>query len=71
MARKRKEPPSDSARREALEEWFPTVVRYVGVGLLIYAGVIDKGANPALIPSAMGMILFKTVYGSGPPDKER
>ena len=56
--------------RKRLDEWFPTVVRYVGVGLLIYSGVIDRGANPALIPAAMGMILFKTVYGSGPPDKD-
>lgn len=56
--------------RRKLDDWFPTVVRYVGVGLLVYAGVVDRGANPALIPAAMGMILFKTVYGSGPPDKE-
>lgn len=56
--------------RKKLDDWFPTVVRYVGVALLVYSGVIDRGANPALIPAAMGMILFKTVYGSGPPDKE-
>jgi len=56
--------------RKRLDDWFPTVVRYLGVGLLVYAGVVDKGANPALIPAAMGMILFKSVYGSGPPDKE-
>jgi hypothetical protein len=58
-----------NGRRKA-DEWFATVVRYVGVGLLVYAGVVDQGANPALIPAAMGMILFKTVYGGGPPDKE-
>jgi len=56
--------------RRKLDDWFPTVVRYCGVALLIYSGVVDQGANPALIPAAMGMILFKTVYGSGPPDKE-
>lgn len=53
-----------------LDEWFPTVVRFVGIGLMVYAALVDKGSNPALIPTAMGLILFKTVYGSGPPDKE-
>lgn len=56
--------------RRKLDNWFPTVVRYAGVTLLFYAAVIDKGHNPALIPTAAGMILFKTVYGEGPPDKE-
>ncbi len=56
-------------KRRRADEWFPTVVRYAGVVLLFYAGVIDKGGNPALIPAAMGLILFKTVYGGGPPDK--
>ena len=45
-------------------------MRYLGVLLLVYAAVIDRGTNPALIPSAAGMILFKTVYGHGPPAKE-
>lgn len=56
--------------RRKLDEWFPTVVRYGGFVLLLYSGVVDRGANPALIPAAMGMILFKTVYSGGPPDKE-
>lgn len=56
--------------RKRLDDWFPTVVRYCGIALLVYSGVIDHGQNPALIPAAMGMILFKTVYGSGPPDKD-
>jgi hypothetical protein len=53
-----------------LDKWFPTIVRYVGVALMVYAALVDRGANPALIPTALGMILFKTVYGSGPPAKE-
>lgn len=56
--------------RRTLDEWFPTVVRYMGVGLLVYAAVVDRGRTPALIPTAAGMILFKSVYGGGPPDKE-
>jgi hypothetical protein len=60
-----------NGRRKKLDEWFPTLVRYVGMGLLIYSGLVDRGANPALIPAAMAMIVFKTVYGAGPPsDKE-
>ena len=55
--------------RAQLDDWFPTVVRYVGIALLVFACVVDRGANPALIPAAMGLILFKTVYGGGPPDK--
>lgn len=54
--------------RATLDVWFPTVVRYVGIGLLVYAALIDKGRNPALLPTAAGLILFKTVYGGGPPD---
>lgn len=53
--------------RNRLDSWFPTLVRYLGVGLLVYAALVDKGQNPALIPTAAGMILFKTVYGEGPP----
>lgn len=56
--------------RKSLDVWFPTIVRYAGVGLLVYAAVIDRGQNPALIPTAAGMILFKSVYGDGPPSKE-
>ena len=60
-----------NGRRKALDVWFPTIVRYAGVGLLIYAAAVDRGRNPALIPTAAGMILFKSVYGEGPPDKEQ
>lgn len=56
--------------RKTLDVWFPTIVRYAGVGLLVYAAAIDRGQNPALIPTAAGMILFKSVYGEGPPRKE-
>lgn len=67
MSGSRKEP---NGQRK-LDKWFPTVVRYAGVCLLFYAAVIDKGRNPALIPTAAGLILFKSVYGGGPPtDRE-
>lgn len=63
------EPKKPNGRR-TLDEWFPTVVRYSGVVLLFYGVVVDRGRTLALIPTAAGMIVFKSVYGSGPPDKE-
>lgn len=47
--------------RKRLDIWFPTVVRYLGMILLAYAAFIDRGRNPALLPTAAGMILFKSV----------
>jgi hypothetical protein len=56
------------SRRRRLDSAFPTLVRYAGVMLMIYAGLIDRGRNPTLIPSATGMIFFKTIVGSGERD---
>jgi hypothetical protein len=30
-----------------------------------YAVFVDKGANPALVPAATGLIFLKTVLGNG------
>lgn len=60
----------DPNGRKRLDIWFPTIVRYAGVAILIYSVIVDRGTNPALIPTGAGMILFKTVYADGPPDKE-
>lgn len=57
-------PNGQNGRRRALDQWFPTVVRYAGVLLLFYAAFIDKGQQPALLPTAAGLILFKTVFSS-------
>lgn len=57
--------PPKSRRRAALDDWFPTLLRYAGVALMVYAALVDQGHNPALIPAATGMIFFKTVYGGG------
>jgi len=32
---------------------------------MVYAALIDRGRNPALIPAATGLIFFKTIYGNG------
>jgi hypothetical protein len=53
------------SRRKILDEWFPTVLRYAGVVLIVYAALVDMGRNPALIPAATGMIFYKTIYGGG------
>lgn len=51
--------------RGALDTWFPTLIRYFGFAAMGYGIFVDKGANPALIPAATGMIFFKTVVGDG------
>jgi folate-dependent phosphoribosylglycinamide formyltransferase PurN len=51
--------------RRALDSWFPTLVRYAGFATMLYGIFIDHASNPAILPAATGMILFKTVYGSG------
>ena len=53
----------NGGRRKALDEWFPTVVRYLGVIVLLWELAVDEGQNPAMITAAMGMILFKTLVG--------
>jgi hypothetical protein len=50
-------------RRKVLDEWFPTVVRYLGVLILMWEVMVDRGKNPAMITAAMGMILFKSLVG--------
>lgn len=49
--------------RSWLDAWHGTVVRYVGVGLLVYAVAVDRFRNPALLPAATGMIFYKNVAG--------
>lgn len=63
-----KEPSRKQSRREVMDAWFPTLIRYVGIGLIVYAAVFDQGRNPALIPAATGMFFFKTIYGAGGRD---
>lgn len=58
---RRRRPPHWS--RRALDEWFPTIVRYAGFCLMLYAVFVDRGRNPALIPAATGMIFLKNVIG--------
>lgn len=47
--------------RRFLDSWFPTLARYCGLVLLVYAVLVDRGQNPALIPAATGLVFLKTV----------
>lgn len=51
--------------RLLLDTWFPTLARYCGLVLLVYAVLVDKGQNPALIPAATGLIFLKTAINGG------
>lgn len=44
-----------------LDRIFPTIVRYIGVALMVYAATVDRGRNPGLIPAATGMVFYKTI----------
>ena len=50
--------------RAWLDDWFNTAARYCGLGLGIYAVVIDRFRNPALLPFATSLIFLKNVRGS-------
>lgn len=45
--------------RATLDEWLPTVVRWLGVATILY-GLIH-GFTPTLVTAITGMFLIKTV----------
>lgn len=51
--------------RAELDAWLPTFVRYLGLLALVYGAFIDRFSNPAIIPAAMGMLLFKSIFNDG------
>lgn len=69
MASQPSPPPRRKRRRRVnqrtLDRWFPTVVRYGGIALMVYCAIVRQ---PALMAAATGMILFKTVVGDGTKD---
>jgi membrane protein DedA with SNARE-associated domain len=57
-----------SERQKLLDLYFPTVVRYLGIALVVfYAGGSAFGAAlpEGVLIAATGMILYKTVRGGG------
>lgn len=59
-------PPSRlQAVKDALDSWFPTLVRYAGLAMMGYSVVADHLHHIELVTAASGMILFKNVWGRG------
>lgn len=57
-------PPSRLERlRVALDAWYGTAARYLGVLLLVYSLLVDHLRNPALLPAAVGLMALKNVAG--------
>jgi hypothetical protein len=57
-------PPAKASRvQQALDSWFPTLVRYAGLGLMGWAVFFDHLAHIELVTASAGMILFKNVWG--------
>lgn len=54
--------------RKELDDLFPTLVRYMGVGIIgVYVGAAFFGVHlpESILVAATGLILFKTVRGNG------
>lgn len=62
--------------QQALDNWFPTVVRYLGLALMLFlvvGSVIGRVDFPAGFVAATGMILYKSVVQAAakqPDDNE-
>jgi hypothetical protein len=58
------EKPSKEERlRRTIDSWVGTLTQVIGVLILLYAILIDRFKNPALLPGATGLIFLKTVAG--------
>lgn len=51
--------------RGELDLWFGTLARYLGLGLVVYAVLVNKLRDPGLLTVAIGLVAFKTVVGKG------
>lgn len=68
--------PSTSQRRfrlsrKELDEYFPTLVRYMGIGVVVVyvgAALFGKHLPESILVAATGLILYKTVRGNGNGD---
>jgi len=54
-----------SGLRSRLDDWFPTLARYLGVGILVYETAFDNLEKPSLIVAASGLIFFKNILRAG------
>lgn len=46
---------------DSLDLWWPTVIRYAGLGIVIYETIWDKVDRPSLLVLAAGMMGLKEV----------
>jgi hypothetical protein len=54
-----------------LDTLYPTLVRYAGLGIMGYTAIVHQLDRPSLIVAAGGMILFKTIKGSGDSNSKK
>lgn len=57
------DPSKEERFRRAVDSWVGTMTQVIGLLILIYAIVVDRFQNPALLPGATGLIFLKTVAG--------
>jgi hypothetical protein len=59
------EPSKEEKLRRIIDSWVGTLTQVIGVIILMYAVLIDRFRNPALLPAATGILFLKTVAGRG------
>lgn len=52
-------------RASSVREWLFLAIQVLGVLGLAYGVLIDRFQNPAIIPTATGLVMFPKVYGEG------
>lgn len=57
------DPSKEERLRRAIDSWVGTLTQVIGLLILLYAILIDRFKNPALLPGATGLIFLKAVAG--------
>jgi hypothetical protein len=51
--------------RNSIQAWLFLSIQLLGVLGLAYGVLVDRFRNPAIIPTATGLVMFPKVYGDG------
>jgi hypothetical protein len=51
--------------RNSIQAWLFVSIQLLGVLGLAYGVLVDRFRNPAIIPTATGLVMFPKVYGDG------
>jgi ribose/xylose/arabinose/galactoside ABC-type transport system permease subunit len=51
--------------RNSIQGWLFLAIQVLGVLGLAYGVLVDRFRNPAIIPTATGLVMFPKVYGDG------